>query len=287
MKKCIHLLSIPFLLAAMMVFAGCQPLVQEVDNDIINTESKLVVYGLISPQNELHIVEVTESLPAIREINGNNVDQFMPISTAIVTLMDGASSVILSYNDQDERYEVRNDDFPITAGTTYTLTVEGNGKSVSATCTIPELNTNWSYTLRETSRDGYTHEVAMTVNDIPGQDNYYRADALITRASGFVIEPGYWDENAYVSDGSNDGGSFTLRKSFYMDLDYIKDNYPGALLSMTWMTTDEGFYRYFRDLDTDYDDNPFEEPVITYSNVEGGLGVFAGYQVHQVEVELE
>ena len=50
-------------------------------------------------------------------------------------------------------------------------------------------------------------------------------------------------------------------------------------------TTEEYYkYNYTRDLQASTEDNPFAQPVQVFDNIEGGLGIFAGY--NQVEKEV-
>lgn len=42
-------------------------------------------------------------------------------------------------------------------------------------------------------------------------------------------------------------------------------------------TTDQPYYEYHRSLRQARNDNPFTEPSLVYTNVKGGLGIFAGY----------
>ena len=57
-------------------------------------------------------------------------------------------------------------------------------------------------------------------------------------------------------------------------------------MSVVLRTTTEEYYNYHytRDLQASVESNPFAQPVQVFDNIEGGLGVFAGYS--QVEKEV-
>ena len=53
-------------------------------------------------------------------------------------------------------------------------------------------------------------------------------------------------------------------------------------------TTEEYYdYNYTRDLQISVENNPFAQPVQVFDNIEGGLGVFAGYSQVEKEVTIK
>jgi hypothetical protein len=55
------------------------------------------------------------------------------------------------------------------------------------------------------------------------------------------------------------------------------------------LSTDEAYFRYHRTLNQQRKssaDDPFSEPVLIYSNLTGGLGVFAAFNRTEVRIEL-
>ncbi len=60
-------------------------------------------------------------------------------------------------------------------------------------------------------------------------------------------------------------------------------------LSIYVAITDKAYYQYNKTVVAGRglnDDNPFAEPTLTYSNINGGLGAFGGYNVMKVDVDL-
>lgn len=60
----------------------------------------------------------------------------------------------------------------------------------------------------------------------------------------------------------------------------------GGVLKIILRTTTEEYYSYYytRDLQASVESNPFAQPVQVFDNIEGGLGIFAGY--NQVERQV-
>jgi hypothetical protein len=88
---------------------------------------------------------------------------------------------------------------------------------------------------------------------------FYESDANPPKNFSLSVRP-----SSFFSSGGSDGSQkfrFTLTKG------------------------DEAYYQYHRSLFSFEGDNPFAEPVRLYSNVNGGLGVVAGFSMQRVEIE--
>ena len=61
-----------------------------------------------------------------------------------------------------------------------------------------------------------------------------------------------------------------------------------TLYALLRTTTKEYYnYHYTRDLQASVENNPFAQPVQVFDNIEGGLGIFAGYQQVEKEVTIK
>ena len=84
---------------------------------------------------------------------------------------------------------------------------------------------------------------------------------------------------AYFADAAVDGTEQAIRIEVRTST-YVRDE--PETLQLSFYAISEAYYRYLRSREPyvgwDYDlpDNPFAEPVRLHSNVEGGLGIFAG-----------
>lgn len=105
----------------------------------------------------------------------------------------------------------------------------------------------------------------------------------------------YMEQFIGVSDGSSNFLKFVT--DFYVLNEEVYDlqgnvvfgadeSFPSYEVFALLRTTTEEYYNYTRtrDLQASVESNPFAQPVQVYDNIEGGLGVFAGY--NQVEKEV-
>ena len=147
------------------------------------------------------------------------------------------------------------------------------------------------------------------VNDILNEENYYavayysqkiaqykdnNTGKIITQYT--ISQEGNSD---FINDYKQDGNVLNFQKTG-INLGYYSEDpsqqsnvyLPRALshnLSIFVAITDKAYYQYNKSIGSGRglnDDNPFAEPVLTYSNINGGLGIFAGYNMTRVDVDL-
>lgn len=311
-----HLRSLISLFALLCLMA-CESLVTDVDqSNLPQVASKLVVQCFISPQATRTNVIVTESIPlfAEPELKGG------VIPNALVKLSDGEREVTIPFDTISQLYSIDKASFGIVPNKTYYLTVTDGKRSVSATCKVPgnvivpaqyEIDTSYSgsFSARDTSLT-----LKMTWHDIAQEANYYRVRASIdleysipdgTSPANYRekrVRNRYnfnWDDtigrNDFKSDVNLDGTTFTSPigrvnlpdvSSYNFGNGNVFIVYPkNKIVSVTMevYNTDEHYYKYHRSLQTRGDsDNPFVEPSLIYTNIEGGLGCFAAYNAGQL-----
>jgi hypothetical protein len=310
--KPIHL----FLLVMLTALAACETLVTDIPlKDLPPTTSKLAVNSYISPQAAKTIVVVTESIP----LYGESTSDEKIITNAVVKISDGVKEAVMPYDTAAKVYSLTQAQFPIKASQTYKLVVSDGKRTVDGTCTVPASQVTIQSRIIDTT---YTHDLngrdtAITLKmnwlDIPNEKNFYRMRGYIEveysvaqmnankepvekRVKGrFNFE---WDENTgrsnYQNDSNLDGTVFTspLGKAYlptsilYSNANgpvYAKQKVRLILLNMEVLNTDQAYYDYHRSLDLNRNsNNPFAEPVLIYSNINGGLGCFAAYNSRQI-----
>lgn len=305
------------LLFLLLSLAACESLVTDIDpSKLPQVDSKLVVQCFISPQSPRTNVVVTESVPLFGEpdLRGGVV------RNAIVKLSDGSREVVVPYDTASALYSIDKSLFPIAASKTYFLTVSDGARSVNASCKVPanevrpvtyEIDTSYSgdFSNRDTS-------ITLKMNwyDIAQETNYYRVRATLDLEysapdgtspqdfeekrirNRFVFD---WDDtigrNDFRNDVNLDGASFTspigrVKLPRVISFDFGSGNvftvYPKSKIVSVIMevfNTDEPYFRYHRSLQTRGDsDNPFIEPSLIYTNIEGGLGCFGSYNAGQL-----
>ncbi len=135
--------------------------------------------------------------------------------------------------------------------------------------------------------------VQSMISDDPIVDNpfdRYRDELLFNDVS-FNGKP--YELKVYVPFGERRLTSLIFYKFTVLEGDTIRGpegllqpgDMVGNSLSVTLRTTTEEYYNYnyTRDLQALVENNPFAQPVQVFDNIEGGLGVFAGY----IQVEKE
>lgn len=207
-------------------------------------------------------------------------------------------------NDPDGRGYYQSIGLKPEVGKMYTLLVEKEGfKTIIARCKFPAAPVVGGLELKKKEVKGnrYKGELTAQVMDNHNEENYYHV--VLQRA-------GWEDPNSETSD-------YYYRESFNLT------NIPGAIEGFDggYVFTDEGFNGMTKtvqcDLNTTYDPNrigfdhfkieirsvskeyydfsrsvyeqqhsPYNKFVEIYSNVENGLGIFAGYNSVSMIVEL-
>ncbi|MFH0843811.1 MAG: DUF4249 domain-containing protein [Bacteroidota bacterium] len=252
-----------------------------------NFIQKLVIHSFITNHNTYSFVSVKSNERIYGEINSQETPGNLNL-----TISNGVKVVSLErYNDG---YIFRHEDMPVEGGKTYRLRVTSDkGMSAEASCTVPavrdfhlEADTLWEY--EEIPGVGKWNVVRANVylTDYPGEANYFR---FITKI--LVYEDGYLpefssegEEPAFFSDEGRDGERIfanTLTVAPWSDSD-------SAFLIFYILNTDKAYYTYHRSWDNySGGENPFMEVSPVYSNIEGGLGIFASYVVDSLVLKLK
>jgi hypothetical protein len=176
---------------------------------------------------------------------------------------------------------------------------------------IDSIRSGGSYSSTGPSYNYYnlTKRINVTVNDVANEENYYAVayysqkvaqyketgtNKIVTQ---YILsqEPG----SDFITDYRKDGNVLDFVKAgvnvgFYNEYPNQPNNTnnPQTIshnLSIFVATTDKAYYQYNKSVGSGRglsDDNPFAEPVLTYSNINGGLGVFAGYNITRVDIDL-
>ena len=193
-------------------------------------------------------------------------------------------------------------------GIPYTVRVSAPGfSSVEATSSIPSGPSATLGTSRINRRaipsgsSSQLLELSSTINDVPGENNFYLVGASYLLLELQAGQDGIYDDTVYYreysaletaniqsirlqnfklfSDQSFYGIAYPVTFNLTLDDLFILINPDSLTLYLGEVS--EPFYRYYQSLEAqgDYgvDFVNLTDPPKAYSNVEGGLGVFAGY----------
>jgi hypothetical protein len=183
-------------------------------------------------------------------------------------------------------------DIIIKEGKTYHLSVSNDkGLTAEATCTVPTKR-NFTIevdTVQTLSDNDYWGKLAnvsfkISITDWPGEPNYYRMLCSYHSFGNPILNfsSGSTDINDVMhNDRGRDGGKLILRTlepvGIPLDAPFRPDS---VFLKIYLLNTDKEYYDFHQSLlNYSFDDKPFTEPSTVYSNVMGGLGIFAAYTI--------
>ena len=264
--------------------------VKDADIELPNADPMLVVSSFISPQDSL--VQVAVSLSSPLYSNHIASTKFTPLLNASVIINNGVNDYHLEYNNKLERYVMDTVKLKIVAGTTYYLYVRSpEGKLASAITTVPVKNTSLQYAVAKDPVDATKYTLQASWKDPAATTDYYIFDV---RYTSFFLYTGYssifgpftdtiktWDGGTYyVKDNQNNGGAFNRNETF------IYNPAKKDTVYTTLTTISEEYFDYQDKLNLAYQSmsTPFSEPVQMYTNVKGGLGIFASYNTNRIRV---
>jgi hypothetical protein len=270
-----------FVLTSMVALWGCEPeLVTTIK--LPEEDPKLVINAYMITGQEVNSIFLGRSIP-----NNSPNDGFPWVENGTVTISDGVNQIPLTHIENGY-YEFDPLAMSILPGKTFTIRASAPGfkKEVSSTCTVPA---DFSPTLETTRLDSAkgtqmkSYSLYFKFRDIAGTKDFYRVEV-----EAICIDTMYQD-TAYISmyapqsqpvlfkDEGKDGEWFPFR--FTADLYHMEgENLYMVGYKISIIRTDEHYYKFHYPFLVQgyYDDNPFGEPTIIYSNIINGYGVFAG-----------
>jgi len=288
-------LNIIFILLVSTLLSACIKTLD--DKDMPQVESKLVIGGYISPQDTIIRIFVRKSSP----INNQSEFLYSPVTDANVLLSGNGVSATLVFNERLSSYTVPASQFPIVPGGTYHLTVSTPaGLYAEAETTVPQdINSSLTYnidTVERSNNYGYSGksiEISVRWNDIQNQDNYYR----VYGETGVLYDPIlYPNQYAYHYNLQ-----FNTKATVFKDLGYengnigpfkaemaLQDmNNQSRDVSLSLLNTDRNYYEFYKSYEMAVQEDPFSEPQNIYTNIKGGLGIFASYQKYEIKLMLK
>lgn len=278
------------LIAVVFMFSSCMEMV---DNVVLpDAEPKLVVFSYISPGADTIFAQVSLSSPITGPAGYN--EPFISNATVFIS-QNGNTSHYFQFDPLFNQYFAVIDPSYLQMGSTYDIHVTTpDGKEAEATCTLPIQNKSLRITsIDKTEMEEETrYRFRIEFDDIPGKPDYYRVlpKAIMqydwdgeVQIMEFTMEILYGDEYIDVKDRDGD--------TFIVDAGHTVWHYFGGAeeflgLKIYLLAIDEHYYHFHSSLERYVPDNPFSEPTNVYSNINNGLGVFAGYNSYMTEYWL-
>lgn len=277
-----------FYIAVILIgFSSCE---KYIDFDEEIKQPKLVVNGIINPDSTFDI-HISRSLSVI------DGAELSVVENATVNILDENGSLYESLV-YDSNGHYLGASMP-QHNQAYTIEVSApDFDPVSASTHIPDLIDLSSVDTMGVEDVNGLRELKLTITfqDMPNEENYYMLEVyaadiingqiflnpMFLRSDDVTLglsQDGYSDQ-VFFSDELFDGTQKTL--IIYVEDTRDYDDYIEVRL--TSVTQD--LERYYRTLNA-YNDtygNPFSQPVQVFSNVEGGFGIFAGYEVSRKKI---
>lgn len=299
-----------------LVLPSCE---KEIVVDLPETDAKLVVEGTIE-QGQPPIVILTRTQSYFAPTDLNSIAGIF-VKDAVITVSDGTTTTTLqeisSEGLTEEQiqlaaeatgidpallasgdisvYSLLDDSFVGQVGRTYTLNVQGDGKSCSAVTTIPNVvpldSLWWRLALQEPDDDssGYAW-TRITDPDTMGNGyrwmarRFYSEDPDYTKDSRYIAPLGSSFNDKYINGLSFDFFAVRGRSPF---TDNTEDETAGYFLRgdsvavkfVSMGLTEADFY-------ITYDNNVasqgdlFSTPSNARTNINGGLGIWAGWAAY-------
>lgn len=290
-------------LPGLIFLISCQNLRQEVDpQQLADRSVKLIVACFISPQDTVLAAKIARSRPILDDETVTSLE----ITNATVTLQTGSRSITLAYHSKLRYYRADPKTFPIRAGETYQLTVQTpDGQRVEATTTVPA-----SVNLQQARLDSEVvleNEVSRKRlfaryfwSDAANQTDYYATEGIFTyrcptcTPQKTVRQPVQFVTNPFYTDPGNSAQLMVSEKGYVGPSIPVNQRFFSGVFSKPFVLTadllhlSQDYYRYHEALarQQQTNTNPFAEPVLIPTNIQGGLGCFGAYSRSTVLVTL-
>jgi hypothetical protein len=298
------------LIISQLSFVSCKSLIKEIDPSILpQTDSKLVIACFISPQDTILSAKVTETKVLI----GSTGDIRNDIKNATVKLSDGVKTVQLFYSASLGYYRILPKELPIIVGKTYSIDVSTpDGRKVNATTTVPN-----NVPIKEIKVDSSSNTSGFGGNQVVNTS--YTVKVIwqdIANATNFYRALSVYDVIYNIPDPKNAKNIIQSLVSTIVDLRTLDDkDTDGQLLSLSreyqpnnvganiqgnqielgkrldkirvgLFQTDINYYNYHTSLRKQRENNnPFAEPVLLFTNINGGFGCFGAYNATWQEIK--
>ncbi len=256
----------------------------EVDaSSLLDTNQLIIINGYLSPQNELLKIHISKSRSRYDQ------PQELEVKNAVVSIKnERQTEVFLSYNSNTFNYEIASSKFVIEAGKQYFLTAVVDGNNYTSSCKIPlnkTANLQEEITIEEVGLYTNTYNLNIEFDDSIDSKNFYIIGAEMiysardtTAVSNHLLN----DINQFVTDTNRNGATISTKNE-------IKKRFTeGDTLKIQITNVEKLLYEALRSgyLNSIDDVNPFIDPIILPTNIEGknGYGIFAGYQLTEKKV---
>lgn len=287
-------------------FAGC---VKILDNDLKSKEAKLVLNAAISTDSSI-TVNLSRTFNVFDDESNNNLPF---VDTAKVSFYENGQ-YLFDLENLGYGYYVKAGFYP-EVGEEYSITASYNGfESIESKTIVPSLVPIKEFdTLELMIDDGYYKEVQyvgvlkykdpagiknqyqltcrLLQKDEDGNDVWYSQYLWVPDMSDFFFET--YNGDLLWNDKYSDGREVEIRFVFFSIYDYmeIKQREMDTIrFEFFLQSVNNDYYTYLNTLNLFYESggggDPFMEPVVIFSNIENGYGIFGAYNSDVATTEI-
>lgn len=289
-----------FLISIVTGFFSCE---KEIDIAIPDRERKIIINSLFT-SNQTLTVNVTKSLSIMDPVD------IIFLNDATIKLYENNTFIenlqLISNGNYISSHNLIN-------AKNYRVEVERNGVTASAINYIPEpieiidIDTNsirlfeydylqciinfqdnpheenyYMFSLDNFKTDIYEYyDNGILISDTVEYNNsYFQSDDIIIENWLYINDQSYILFADHLISGKSYGLNIRVEHSnsyYYPDMSF--NDTDSSYIHFNLFSVTEEYYKYFKtfSMHRDSRENPFAEPVQVFSNVENGLGVFAGF----------
>ncbi len=297
-----------------MGFTSCRDFfVSEVENiKFPGSESQLVVNIFISPQDSVIRVFVERSIPYVRK--SNVATEPVGNTARVYIAAENTDYLQLSYDFDYKHYRISTRDFPVVENKKYRIRIETpKGEFARAECIIPAFRiSDFEFSDLVYQQDQWGNNMAQfdwkfRANAASGSQ-FFRTGAYNVHYDVFsdgkggktIIGPQImelWVDKGITLFADEKRGTYSFRAQYHgnpgsnktFSARLASSNEGNSIVSVDSIfvyviESDMNYYRYHKSIN-DYfyygDDFPFSESVHIFTNIEGGLGIFGGYNIRR------
>ncbi len=272
-----------------IVFNSCETIV---DVDLPKIKPMIVLNSICTPSNTWNV-----NLTASKNILDG--EPLKPIENADIKIIGKDTLTDLLYYKNGT---YKTNWFKPKTNINYEIQVSAKGfKTVTSHCLIPEPVKIESVEVDTIVNEYQRKELQLTISftDPPNKKNFYSLEVLRvgTYNGKKNYYPEYFTSNDLIID-NNDNNLFEgSKKRFRGNEAFFNDDIVNGkkykmivfielsrvldkqIFEVVLNSLTNSYYKYIKSqkLQRETRDNPFAEPVIVYSNIKNGLGIFAGY----------
>ena len=288
-----------YLLGSSLLLFIAQACSKIVDVSIETGGRQIVINGFISPGEDTIKIRISQSVP----LGETSLSE--KTSDAEVILSNGDRSIVLRYDTASNHYIALEKEFPIQQNEQYQLTVHTkNGLSAFAKCFVPAPINDFDILIDSIDVGGGTKDyfVRYQWQDISDQNNYYRVLGL-TEKQHFSSELKKnivqirvisWadckPQKAFLNDDQVDGEKIISPISNLQQPGHCLGGsvryFKNTKLICSLLHTDKNYFLFHRSFLASQNTFSPNDAVILHSNIEGGFGIFAGYNKTEKIIQL-